>query len=122
MKTFILAVVLLAVSAMGTMAADAGKGKGMVKHVVAFKFKESASKADIEKLEAAFKDLQKKINVIRDFESGTNISPENLNKGFTHGWILTFNNEADRDTYLKHPAHEAFATLAKSMIDDVFVI
>ncbi len=121
MKMIILGVVVLAAFALTGMAADAGK-KGSIKHVVAFKFKDGASKADIEKVEMAFKDLKKKIKVIRDFETGTNISPENLNKGFTHGWILTFANEKDRDTYLKHPDHEAFATLAKSMIADGFVI
>lgn len=125
MKAIILVAVVLAafgLTAMTTMAADAGKGKGKLKHVVSFKFKDGTSQADIQKLETAFKDLQKTIKVIRDFEAGTNVSPEGLNKGFTHGWILTFNSDADRDTYLKHPDHEKFGTLAKSMLADVFVI
>jgi hypothetical protein len=122
MKMILFAVVVLAGMALSGMAADAGGKGGKLKHVVAFKFKEGTSKEDIAKLEAAFKGLEKKIKVIKGFESGTNNSPEGLNKGFTHGWILTFNSEADRDAYLKHPDHEEFGKLAKSMLADVFVI
>jgi hypothetical protein len=122
MKTILLAMVVLAGLALTGMAADAGGKKGKLRHVVAFKFKDGTSKEDIAKLESEFKALEKKIKVIKSFEAGTNNSPEGLNKGFNHGWILTFNSEADRDVYLKHPDHEKFATLAKSMLADVFVI
>ena len=106
------------------MAADAGSsGKsGKLRHVVAFKFKESASKADIKKVEDAFRDLQKKIPTIVGYEWGTNISPENRNKGCTHAFILTFNSEKDRDDYLVHPAHKDFGKLAGPFFEDVFVI
>ncbi len=128
MKTMILAAVLMVALALTAMAADAGKkdgGKkkgGKVKHMVAFKFKESASKEDIEKVEKEFKALKKKIDVIKTLDWGHNNSPENLNKGFTHGWVLTFDSLEDRNTYLHHPDHEKFATLAKSIIADVFVL
>jgi hypothetical protein len=124
MKMIILAVVMLVALAGTAMAADAGKKpkKGQVKHLVAFKFKESTSKEDIEKVEKEFKALKKKIDVIRSLDWGHNNSPENLNKGFTHGWVLSFDTEEDRNTYLHHPEHEKFATLAKSTIADVFVI
>jgi hypothetical protein len=129
MKTIILAVVLFAAFAVTAMAADAAKPKkakepkkALLKHVVAFKFKEGTSKEDIAKVEDEFKALKKKIAVIKTFEHGTNNSPENLNKGFTHGWILTFDSKEDRDTYLHHPDHTAFADLAKSKIEDVFVM
>jgi hypothetical protein len=60
--------------------------KGKLQHVVAFKFKEDASRSQIEAVEKAFADLPKKIKVIQHFEWGTNVSPEN-DKGFTHGFI-----------------------------------
>src|SRR4051794_39310672 len=104
MKTIILAVVLLAGFAFTAFAADAAKPKkskepkkAVLRHVVAFKFKEGTSKEDIAKVEEEFKALKKKIDVVRSLEHGTNISPENLNKGFTHGWILTFDSKEDRD-------------------------
>jgi hypothetical protein len=115
-------VVVLAGMALSGMAADATSKKAKLKHVVAFKFKEGASKEEIAKVETEFKALKKKIKEVQKFESGTNNSPEGLNKGFTHAWILTFNSEEDRNAYLKHPDHEKFATLAKATIADVFVV
>jgi hypothetical protein len=126
MKTFFLVTLLLAALATSAFAADAGKTKakktGKVKHMVAFKFKEGTSQADIDKLNAAFKDLKKKIDVIRSFDQGVNHSPEKLNKGFTNGYLLTFETEEDRNTYLEHPAHKEFGAMAMKMLADVFVL
>ena len=110
--------------ALTTMAADAaGTKKGnKLRHVVAFKFKDTATKEDIKKVETAFRDLKKKIKEIQDYEWGINNSPENLNKGTTHGFILTFKNEKDRQTYLDHPEHKEFGKLVSSLLADVFVI
>lgn len=110
---------------MNTLAADgAGKaGKaGTLRHVVAFKFKETASADDIKKVETAFRDLKKKIKEIQSYEWGMNNSPENLNKGCTHGFILTFKSEKDRDAYLVHPDHKEFGKLVGPLLGDVFVI
>jgi hypothetical protein len=93
-----------------------------LRHVVAFKFKGGTTKEQIKQVEDAFRDLQKKIKEIKAYEWGTNISPENRNKGCTHGFILTFNSEKDRDVYLNHPAHKEFGKLVGSVLDDVFVI
>jgi hypothetical protein len=125
MKTLLLlAVVLIAVS-LNAVAADSGNGKnkrpGNVKHMVAFKFKDGTSQEDIDKLNAAFADLENKIDVIRTFDSGKNHSPEKLNKGTTDGYLLTFDSEADRDTYLNHPAHKEFGSMAGKILADVFV-
>lgn len=102
--------------------AAAKKKKAMLRHVVAFKFKESATKDQIEKLVKAFRGLKKKIPQIVSFETGTNNSPEGFNKGCTHGFILTFNSEKDRDDYLVHPDHKEFGKLVGPIVDDVFVI
>ena len=47
--------------------------------------------------------LPSKVHQIIEFEWGTNISPENLDQGFTHCFLVTFNNAKDRDAYLPHP-------------------
>ena len=106
------------------IAADAGAGgkKGKLRHVVAFKFKDSASKEDIKKVEDAFADLKKKISTIVAYEHGINNSPEHRNKGCTHAFILTFNSDKDRDDYLVHPAHKDFGKLVGPLLDDVFVM
>jgi len=98
------------------------KSGGKLRHVAAFKFKESATKEQIKQVEDAFRDLKKKIKEIQDYEWGTNVSKENRNKGCTHGFILTFKSETDRDTYIDHPAHKDFGKLVGPVLDDVFVI
>ncbi len=92
-----------------------------LRHVVFFKFKEEASKGDIHKVEAAFAQLPAKIKEIKEFEWGLNNSPENLNKDFTHGFLLTFDNEDARDIYLPHPDHKAFGEVVGPILEDVMV-
>jgi Stress responsive A/B Barrel Domain len=93
-----------------------------IKHVVSFKFKSSAKPEDIKRVETAFADLKKKIPQIKALEWGTNMSPEKLNKDFTHCWILTFSSVADRDAYLVHPDHKEFGKNLGPVLEDVIVI
>ncbi len=105
------------------LAADAPKkGRGKLIHMVAFKYKESSTKEDIQKVEEAFAALPGKIPQIASFESGTNVSPEKLDKGFTHGYLLTFHSQTDRDEYLVHPDHKEFGKIVGPHLADVFVI
>ena len=108
----------LSVSAAERSSTSAAK----LRHVVAFKFKQSATGEQIKQVEDAFRDLKKKIKEIQDYEWGTNVSKETRNKGCTHGFILTFKSESDRDTYIDHPAHKDFGKLVGPVLDDVFVI
>ena len=96
--------------------------KHKLQHVVAFKFKEDVKKPQIQKVEKAFVALKGKIPEIADLEWGTNNSPEGLNKGFTHCFIVTFRNEYGREVYLPHPDHKAFVKILKPILADVFVI
>jgi hypothetical protein len=94
----------------------------LLRHVVLFKFKDSSSAADIKKVEDAFRSLASKIPTIKGFEWGKNNSPENLNQGLTHCFLVTFSSEKDRDAYLPHPEHQAFVEVLKPHLDKVTVI
>ncbi len=94
----------------------------LLRHVVMFKFKDSVSKEKIETVEKAFVDLKESLPLIHSLEWGTNVSPEGINEGFTHCFLLTFTSETDRDAYLPHPAHIAFGDVLKPVIDKVMVI
>lgn len=94
----------------------------LLRHVVLFKFKDSTSTADIQKVEAAFRELPSKIKEIKSLEWGTNNSPEGLDNGFTHCFFLTFASEADRAAYLPHPDHKAFGTVLTPHLDKVQVL
>lgn len=93
-----------------------------LRHVVMFKFKDDADPADITKAEEAFAALPSKIPQIKGFEWGLNNSPEGLNKGLTHCYILTFDSEEDRAIYLPHPDHKAFGGILGGILEEVVVV
>lgn len=93
-----------------------------LQHVVSFKFKSTASPDEVKKIEAAFQDLKRTIPQVVGLEWGTNISQEKHDKGFTHCFIVTFKSEKDRDTYLAHPAHQAFVKLLEPVLEDALVL
>ncbi len=93
-----------------------------LRHVVLFSFKETSSAEEVASVEAAFSDLKNKISEIKDYEWGINNSPENLNKGFTHCFFVTFDSEEGRAAYLPHPDHKAFVELLGPHLEDVLVI
>ena len=92
-----------------------------VKHVALFKFKEGTSQEQIDKVLEALMDLTESIPGIEDYVAGTNSIPENLNKGFTHGFVMTFTDAAARDAYLTHAEHERFKTDALPTIENLVV-
>lgn len=96
--------------------------KGKLRHVVIFKYKSDATPEQIANIEKEFRALKDKIPGVVSIEAGVNNSPENLNKEFTHIFIVTFRDEAARETYLPHPAHAAFVSVLKPSLDDVFVV
>ena len=113
-------VFLLVTTAMVIKAQD--NQQDVLRHVVLFKFKDSATDADVAKVEKAFADLPSKIDEIVDYEWGTNNSPEGLNQGLTHCFLLTFKSEEDRDAYLIHPDHKAFGSVLGPHLDKVTVV
>ena len=92
-----------------------------IRHIVCLKFLEETTADEIAEIEKRFPKLQESIDGIVSIEWGTNNSPEGLNKGFTHCFIVTFRNDAARDAYLPHLKHQAFVDVLKPMIEDVFV-
>ena len=105
-----------------TLANAQSQTKKVLRHVVLFKFKESATPANIESVEEAFAKLPSQIKVIKGFEWGLNNSPEKLNNGLTHCFTLTFESEKDRDSYIIFPAHKDFGKLLGPFLEKVVVV
>lgn len=93
-----------------------------LRHVVMFKFKEGTTDEQITSIEKAFAELPSKIKTIKDYEWGTNVSQENKNQGFTHCFIVTFDDQKGLDTYGPHPAHQAFVKMLGPVLDKVLVL
>jgi Stress responsive A/B Barrel Domain len=87
-----------------------------------FKFKDDTSAADVKKVVAAFDALPKKIDSIKDYQAGKNISPIGFDDGYTQCFLVTFKDEAGREKYLPHPDHKAFGATLRPYLDKVFVV
>ena len=116
MKT-ILTLLSIAMLTASSLAVD-----GPVRHIVHFKFKKEATAEQVKKVTDEFAALKTKIEAVDSLEWGTNSSPEGLDKGYTHCWIVTFKTGKDRDTYLTHPAHTAFVEILKPILDEALVV
>jgi hypothetical protein len=109
-------------SALGVAAEPAvASGGKLLRHVVLFKFKADVTKDQVQEVVDAFAALPKKIQEIKDFEMGTDVSVENKSEGYTHGFVDTFADEKGRETYLPHAAHQEFVKLVGPRIEMVLV-
>ena len=93
-----------------------------LRHVVLLAFKATASRQDVQQIEEALVQLEYRIDEVAALEWGLNVSPENLARGFTHCFLLTFDTAADRDTYLTHPDHLAFTEKLEPHLENVCVV
>ncbi|MEI8093779.1 MAG: Dabb family protein [Spirochaetales bacterium] len=84
------------------------KKVGTYRHVVLFGFKDGTPQSTLRSVEKAFEEFCKELPFVKGFEGGTNSSPEKLDQGFTHCFLVTFEDAAARDLYLPHPAHQRF--------------
>jgi hypothetical protein len=101
---------------------ESSMNEQLLRHVVLIKFNEEATPEDISEVVEAFGSLQDKIPEIKDYEWGINNSPEGINKGFTHCFLVTFESEEDREVYLPHPDHKAFVEVLSPHMEDVLVV
>lgn len=90
---------------------------GLYRHVVAFKFKENTTHAQIDAIVKDFAALQDAIPDIIAFEHGKQVSPEGFDQGYTHIFIVTFKDAAGLEVYLPHPAHQAFVEKLLPLLD-----
>jgi hypothetical protein len=123
-KCALLIAFVMAITAMvGVCQADGAKEKDKVlRHAVFFKFKDGTSEKDVAKVVAAFDELSKKVDSIKDYQRGPNVSPIGFNDGYTHCFLVTFADDAGRAKYLPHPDHKAFGNVLRPHLDKVFVV
>lgn len=95
--------------------------KKKLQHIVLIQFKEDSSAEDVAKIQQAAMTL-KEIAGVNQLLFRENISPENLNQGYTHSLTMWFASEKDRDEiYLPHPLHQDFVALFVPQTEKVLV-
>lgn len=97
----------------------------MLRHIVLLKFRPDITPTAIDTVFNEIVALREKIDGIIAITLGSNISPEGLEKGFHHGFVVDFIDEAARDVYLPHPDHVVaggkLVELAEGGIDGILV-
>ncbi|MBI3414687.1 MAG: Dabb family protein [Verrucomicrobia bacterium] len=93
-----------------------------VKHIALIKFKPETTSEQIDQIFNDLLDLSETVPDVLDYVAGANNSPESLNQGFTHGFVMTFKDAAARDAYLPHPEHERFKAAALPFVESVIVL
>ena len=74
-------------------------------HMVLFKVKRGVSRARLAKVMKLIGGLKAKLPGITSYRWGPYSSPEGLNRGYTHGFCMTFRDAKSRNRYLPHPEH-----------------
>ncbi|WP_109832690.1 Dabb family protein [Reichenbachiella versicolor] len=96
--------------------------KPVLRHVVAFTFKQEITP---ERQEQAIKDfmaLKDQVPGIISFEGGKDVSVEGFTKDLTHCFTVTFKDKESRDNYIPHPAHLALVDKNKPLMTDLLVL
>jgi hypothetical protein len=90
-----------------------------VQHVVLFKIKPHVTSIHIVEIFERIANLQNLIPGIQAFEGGEYFSEGNLNHGYTHGFVMTFESVEARDAYLPHPEHKKVEAILIEAIDGI---
>ncbi len=78
----------------------------MVRHYGMFQFHPEVTPDQIDECFTEMCAMVGRIPGLLSMEHGPYDSPEGLNDGYTHGFVMTFDNGASRDAYLPHEEHE----------------
>ena len=90
-----------------------------IQHMVLFEFNEEATKDMIDNIFIELSGLQACCPGILHYAGGPYSSPEGMNGGDTHGFLMTFDSAESRDIYLPHPEHERVKALILPHIENV---
>jgi len=77
------------------------------RHIVLVKVKLGTPDSQVAEAFDALAALKAVVPGLLSFSAGPNTSPEGRTLGFTHGFVMDFQDEAARDAYLPHPRHLA---------------
>ena len=92
-----------------------------IKHIALIKFKEGTTEEQIHEVFDQLMDLSEAVPGVEDYVAGANNSPEASNKGYTHGFVMTFTDAGARDAYLPHPDHEKVKASVLPLVEEVLV-
>ncbi len=78
----------------------------MIRHIVLTKFKLNTDEAKISEIYARLGELTEKMVGARNFTGGRSESPEQIERGYKHAFVIDFDSWADLKTYAQDPEHK----------------
>ena len=79
----------------------------MIRHIVLIKFKPEMSEQDISAVFAELHEIEGKLPGLLGISSGRSESPEQMERGYMHGFTADFKDWDGLQAYQDHPAHQA---------------
>lgn len=79
----------------------------MIRHIVLIRFRAEVNEAEIAAMFTELHDIQAMIPGVLAITAGRSESPEQIERGYMHGFVADFADWPDLQTYQDHPAHQA---------------
>lgn len=79
----------------------------MIRHIVLIRFRAEVMETQIAALFAELEEIRTKISGVLAITSGRSESPEKIERGYLHGFIVDFDGWAALEAYQTHPDHKA---------------
>lgn len=79
----------------------------MIRHIVLTKFKPETGDKTVAEIFAGLSDLTEKLDGAHGFTGGRSESPEQIERGYTHGFVIDFDSWDALKIYADHPDHKA---------------
>jgi hypothetical protein len=92
-----------------------------VKHIGLLKFKEGTSSDQIDGIFNDLLDLSEALPGIEDYVAGPNCSGQGLERGYTHGFIMTFADQAALNAAVTHPEQQRVNGVIEPQLDSMLV-
>lgn len=98
----------------------------MIRHIVLTKFKPETEEGKISGIYTGLSVLTEKISGAHNFIGGQSDSPEQIERGYTHAFVIDFDSWADLKVYAEHPEHKVLGSQivenATGGIDGILVL
>ena len=79
----------------------------MIRHIVLTKFTPEAGEQKIAEIYRGLADLAERLPGARDFTGGRSESPEQIERGYMHGFVIDFDSWDALQAYADNPEHQA---------------
>ena len=79
----------------------------MIRHIVLIRFRDEVSEAQIAAMFAELEEIRSKISGVLAITFGRSESPEKIERGYMHGFVVDFDGWAALEAYQTHPDHKA---------------